>query len=337
MAQYLKTLFVTFKKKDIKYCYKTDFNGNGEYHAVLKKIWKMELKKDSTFADGVLTSTFDYAADAKLRAAYEDPNNSFNPFSTGIDEDSYEDRKQFLIFILGRYWLLRGKQEVAYLTWSKIKFCKTIENGVETEYVEIKHDFDKSHEISIQNTVPRHETENSARIYPNPNDPLCPYKFLKFYRTLCPPHQDRVFCMLASPSQCKQHADNGHAYIYNPKRPVGVNKIDNTVLAKRMGFENPDRCTAHGNRKLGITTVVTNAPKDCNKVILEASRHKSIQTSLTYQKVNEDNMESYQKAICRKHVLPPNDNGNAKRRHKATESIASTGTIEHSVTPGIVT
>jgi len=156
---------------------------------------------------------------------------------------------------------------------------------VETEYVEIKHDFDKSHEISIQNTVPRHETENSARIYPNPNDPLCPYKVLKFYRTLCPPHQDRVFCMLASPSQCKQHADNGHAYIYNPKRPVGVNKIDNTVLAKRMGFENPDRCTAHGNRKLGITTVVTNAPKDCNKVILEASRHKSIQTSLTYQKL----------------------------------------------------
>ncbi len=55
----------------------------------------MKVKKDSTFADGVL-STFDYAADSKLRATYEDPSNSFNPFSTGIDEDSYEDGKQFL-------------------------------------------------------------------------------------------------------------------------------------------------------------------------------------------------------------------------------------------------
>jgi hypothetical protein len=91
------------------------------------------------------------------------------------------------------------------------------------------------------------------------------------------------------------------------------------------------------NRKLGITTVVTTAPKDCNKVILEESRHKRIQTPLTYQNVNEDNMESYQKKICGKHVLPPNDNDNAKKRHKATESIASNGTTEQSVTPGIVT
>jgi hypothetical protein len=70
---------------------------------VLKRIEKMELKKDSTFADGVLTSTFDYAADIKLHAAYEVPNNSFNPFTTGVDDDSYDDRKQYLIFVLGRY------------------------------------------------------------------------------------------------------------------------------------------------------------------------------------------------------------------------------------------
>jgi hypothetical protein len=91
---------------------------------VLKKIWKREIKKDGTFADEVFTSSFDYAADGKIRAAYEDPNNSFNPFSTGSDESSYEDRKQFLIFVLGRYFLLRGKQEVAYLTWRKLSSVK---------------------------------------------------------------------------------------------------------------------------------------------------------------------------------------------------------------------
>jgi hypothetical protein len=48
-------------------------------------------------------------------------------------------------------------------------------------------------------------------------------------------------------------------------------------------------------------------------------------------------MESYQKAICRKHVWPPDDNGNAKKWHKGTESIASNGTTEQSATPGIVT
>ena len=83
-----------------------------------------------------------------------------------------------------------------------------------------------------------------------------------------------------------------------------------------MGFENPECCTAHGNRKLGSTTVVTNAEKDCNTVILEASRHRSIQTSLTYQKVNEDNMESYQKAIIGKHVVPPDDLGMQRKRVK---------------------
>jgi hypothetical protein len=46
MAQYLKEIFVDFKKKGIQYDHAKDFNGEGEYHAVLINLWKQEMEKD---------------------------------------------------------------------------------------------------------------------------------------------------------------------------------------------------------------------------------------------------------------------------------------------------
>jgi hypothetical protein len=117
---------------------------------------------------------------------------------------------------------MRIGSSFSFFTWSKIKFCITLENGIKREYIEIKHDFDKSHDLSIEHTNPRHESEYSPRIYPNPNDPLCPYKYLSFYCSLCPPHQERVFCMLASDNQIKKHVADGNNFLYNPKRTVSV-------------------------------------------------------------------------------------------------------------------
>jgi hypothetical protein len=42
----------------------TDFNGDGEFHAVMSAQWAKEMEVDPTFASGVGTSTFDMEADA---------------------------------------------------------------------------------------------------------------------------------------------------------------------------------------------------------------------------------------------------------------------------------
>ncbi len=46
MAQYLKEIFVDFKKKGIQYDHAKDFNGEGDYHTVLINLWKQEMEKD---------------------------------------------------------------------------------------------------------------------------------------------------------------------------------------------------------------------------------------------------------------------------------------------------
>jgi hypothetical protein len=304
MAQLMKVLFTTFKAKHIKFNHKYDFNGPGEFHAVLKKQWEEERKKDPKFATGVLTSTFDYEADSKIRNAYP---KTFDPFSTSDGTKGYLDRMRYLVFVLGRYFFVRGRKEVAFMKWSQLKFGETHEAGNILKYIELRNDWDKSHQLKLTNPTARGEHGIHPRIYPNENDPLCPYKFLEFYRTLCVPTQERLFCAQASQKQMKAFAANNLPYLYNENQPVGENKIDGCTkeFAKAMGFENWERCTNHGNRKLGITTAMTNADKGIAPIVLGAARHKNYNTSLGYQLPNKDMYHTYNNALVGKHVKSP--------------------------------
>ncbi len=110
--QYLKQLFIVFKKKGIYYyCHQKDFNGPGEFHAVLVRIWNEEREKDTMFATGV--QAFDFDADKKIREAYQGKN-KFNPFSTEETKKAFEDRLRYLVFVFGRYFMLRGRKEIAF-------------------------------------------------------------------------------------------------------------------------------------------------------------------------------------------------------------------------------
>jgi hypothetical protein len=72
-----------------------------------------------------------------------------------------------------------------------------------------------------------------------------------------------------------------------------------------MGFENWERCTNHGSRRLGITTAMSNADTVIAPVVLGTSRHKNFNTSLTYQKTTNKMRHSYDNAIHGKHVKSP--------------------------------
>jgi hypothetical protein len=61
----MKYLFSVFHKNNIQYNYLTDFNGDGEFHAVLTTLWANEHASNPTFATGINTATFDHDSDLK--------------------------------------------------------------------------------------------------------------------------------------------------------------------------------------------------------------------------------------------------------------------------------
>jgi hypothetical protein len=98
----LKYLFSVFHRKNILYNHLTDFNGEGEFHSVLTTTWANEMESDPTFASGIGTSTFYEDLDKKLREFYKE--GKFNPFSTATTKEGYDDRKKYMIYILGRFF-----------------------------------------------------------------------------------------------------------------------------------------------------------------------------------------------------------------------------------------
>jgi len=99
----LKYLFCVFRRKNIQYNHLTDFNAEGEFHSILSTTWADEMEKDPSFASGTGTSTFYEDADKKLREFYKE--GKFNPFSTATTQEAYEDRKKYMISVLGRFFL----------------------------------------------------------------------------------------------------------------------------------------------------------------------------------------------------------------------------------------
>jgi len=116
-------------------------------------MWNKGIEVDPTFATGVCTSEPDLKADWKIRKKYEDK--AFNPFSSSDGLQAFNDRLCYGAFVLGRYFLLRGKKEVAFLKWSQVKFVSATENGIPVEYIEVVQHFDKSCQLDLTNTTAR--------------------------------------------------------------------------------------------------------------------------------------------------------------------------------------
>jgi len=121
---------------------------------------------------------------------------------------------------------------------------------------------------------------------------------------LCPPSQERVLCNAANKKQLKLYHKGLYPYLYNELLPVGGNTVGPLCveLAKDMGFENWEKCTGHGLRKMGITPAMSYAETNIAPVVLGMARHKNYQTSLTYQKPNDAMYKSYNKTLAGKHL-----------------------------------
>jgi hypothetical protein len=70
---------------------------------------------------------------------------------------------------------------------------------------------------------------------------------------------------------------------------------------------------------MGISHAMTNAPTSAAPIILKASRHKRYQTSLLYQRPNDDMYHHYSAAILGKHVPTPPRPVSRKKKEKKYE------------------
>ena len=141
-----------FKAKNIQYSYKTDFNGDGEYHGILKALYGRKLgQKDKAFGIGSKQATFDWEGDHKIHDAHH--SGTFNPLSI-YAPNAHEDCQQYAVFMFGWYFMLCRCKEIANLKWEQIKFGE-FESGKDKgkKYVQVDIDWDKIFQLSLTETI----------------------------------------------------------------------------------------------------------------------------------------------------------------------------------------
>jgi hypothetical protein len=141
---------------------------------------------------------------------------------------------------------------------------------------------------------------------------------MKFFRSVCAPTQERVLCYRASVDSLEEYRLKNLPFLYNATNPIGGNPISDVCkkLALELGFEDWEKCTGQGLRKMGITNAMSNGDKMIEKLVLGVSRHKSLQTSMLYQKPNEEMFQNYNRAILGKHVATPLKKARGKKINK---------------------
>jgi hypothetical protein len=61
-------------------------------------------------------------------------------------------------------------------------------SNAKESYVTVINDFNKGNKLKVTNTTGRQQkNQPTLRLYPDADDPLCPYAFIKFFCLLCEP------------------------------------------------------------------------------------------------------------------------------------------------------
>ena len=116
----MKVLFALFHKHGVNYYYEKDFNANGDFHGVVLSNWDKAKATEPTFGTFANRAKFDEEADVKLRLSHQ--KKLFDPFQYVENETIYKELVRVMVFIMGRYFLYRGRVEIAQITWKEVNF-----------------------------------------------------------------------------------------------------------------------------------------------------------------------------------------------------------------------
>ena len=155
----------------------------------------------------------------------------------------------------------------------------------------------KNEKLTLKNPYSNDSPEDHE-IPSDPSDPLDFVKIYKHYRYTLGPVKPfgRFFRRRAGRKTIdKRRKKNDFTEIdlTSPNGHLGANQF--TTYTKRMAvrcnFENPDRCTAHGKRKEGVSAMVNAKEAVDDEVHRKSSRHKSISSNLRYRVANDTAMD----------------------------------------------
>ena len=208
-----------------------------------------------------------------------------------IDLDDFCMLQKVICWLISKTFLLRGVQEHCDLSWKNFIFSHYDKRGSilhDRPTLELKYDFDKKHQLDINNHTNRNDSVQNIHVC-NSEDPLDLYLLMCKYRKMCPEQQDRFYCY-ALPNRNKQILDLAHflsedkkqPFISNLLRPVGKNKINNFCkeLACDCGVVEWKKCTNHCFRAYGITKLNSLGISLAESMAL--ARHETVGSHRTY-------------------------------------------------------
>ena len=256
----MSNLFVVFERKGIKFDWKRDFNGKGEFHGQMKSKWILCKKKDPTFGTQQRKAQFDIDIDRKCRQKivegviklYTDPHH----LTMGVQ------------FIFGRICAFRGQKEHHDLTHDCVHrgLYSDINGGPELDglaYYGIKIDNDKMTELGFNTPKVAPDSTHLLTCVETPKDLVFdPVKVLDFYIERCHPEAITFLAKAGTPKQIARWSSEYKREIwYGPAKPTGsAYKLGEKTITSNFkqwsflaGAEHWEKCTGHGARALCIT------------------------------------------------------------------------------------
>ena len=155
---------------------------------------------------------------------------------------------------------------------------------------------EKTRQLSLSNTERRDESGFHDMVA-NPDDSLCIVRIFKAIRSHYPIKYTGTILRRSLPEKAlkkmrKSMSEGSFVPMADLSGRGKFGKNYTTVVcrkvANRCGFDNPQKHTAAGRRRTGITQLVSADVVVPSSELLIASRHKSALTSAKYQAANEN-------------------------------------------------
>ena len=187
---------------------------------------------------------------------------------------------------------------------------------------------DKTTKLSLNNTSIKTNPED-LEIREDPDDPLCYVKIYEHYvyKLAGPDARGRFFRRSCSQSEKNRRTKVGDTREmgFEPVHVVGKHSFSKytKAMAKRCGFINPERNTAHGKRKEGISAMSNAEDAVDGKLIMASARHKSEKLSFKYRQPNETAREKKMVALLDKGNLKSDGSSSCSSKVTSDESEES--------------
>eukprot|EP00536_Pseudo-nitzschia_multiseries_P011591 jgi/Psemu1/29449/gm1.29449_g len=259
-----RCLFATFRKNGITYLQTQDFNEAGGFQAYWKNIFKISKTYKADYGTCPNKARFDVNWYQKWNKAINNPSNPLDPFN------NLEHFVWCAMENIMTKWALRLCLEPS----SIVK--EDFETGVFTEgefvgiqYIRLKPNYNgqKKRSLSLKNPVlDDRNTKKTTLPCPYNGDPMSTYQ-----TTL------------------------------NANQVIGKNRINEilVLIAQWSGYENPERCTAHGKRQESISKVA-NAGVSAS-LVKGLGGHAHLNTTTNYILPDQQAVDA---AVCAKHGSP---------------------------------